>query len=222
MKQRQGPDFIALSEKGTREAERHLSQSDEIMARLVSDHGPCPLAEREFRPFHTLVRAIIGQQLSAKAADSITRRISQIIPAPFRPDSLLSISGETLRSAGLSTPKTRYLFELATRITEGHLNFDELANSPDESVIMVLTALPGIGRWTAEMFLIFGLKRPDVLASDDAGLQRATRMLYSGPAESALLERVSSAWRPYRSVASWYLWQYLDAGGRSGQSNRPT
>lgn len=216
MKSCLGPDFYEcpLCKKTTRKAEKHLSQSDPIMARLVSDHGPCSLPEREFRPFCTLVRSIISQQLSSKAADSIRRRVSEIVSEPFEPDGFLSVPVEALKSTGLSAPKARYIHGLATHISEGLLDFEGLTNSPDECVIKALTALPGIGRWTAEMFLIFGLKRPDVLALGDAGLQRAAKMIYGGSDGSAPLEHVSNAWRPYRSVASWYLWEYLDADGR--------
>lgn len=200
-----------LSEKTTYEAERHLSQSDKIMARLVSNYGTCPLAGRESRPFHTLATAIISQQLSAKAADTIKHRVSQIVSSPFCPDAFLSVPIDTLRSAGLSSRKARYIRELAEQITTGRLNFNELVNQPDEDVIFSLTKLSGIGRWTAEMFLIFGFKRQDVISLGDAGLQRAVKMLYGDSEEPGLLERVSSAWRPFRSVASWYLWKHLDS-----------
>lgn len=196
-----------------REAERHLSQADEVMASLVADYGPCPLAEREFRPFHTLARSIISQQLSAKAADTIERRVSQIIPTPFGPDEILTVPVERLREAGLSSRKAGFIRQLAEHVTRGRLNFDELAGYPDESVIVALMELPGIGQWTAEMFLIFGLKRPDVLALGDAGLRRAAKMLYQDSDENGLLERVSVTWRPYRSIASWYLWRHLDVVG---------
>jgi DNA-3-methyladenine glycosylase II len=191
------------------EAERHLRQSDEIMDRLVSAYGPCPLAKRDYLPFHTLTRAIISQQLSARAAGTIERRLFKLV-STFNPHSFLSVPIDTLRTAGLSAAKARYILELAERVADGRLNFDELMDHPDESVIITLTALPGIGRWTAEMFLIFGLRRPDVLALGDAGLRRAAKMLYEDTGESGLLERVSIAWRPYRSVASWYLWKHLD------------
>jgi DNA-3-methyladenine glycosylase II len=159
------------------------------------------------------VRSIISQQLSAKAANTIERRVSQIIPAPFSPDEILTVPIESLRGAGLSTRKARFIRQLAEHVTTGRLNFDELADYPDESVIVALMELPGIGRWTAEMFLIFGLKRPDVLALGDAGLRRAAKVLYQDSDENGLLERVSGAWRPYRSVASWYLWKHLDVVG---------
>ena len=107
----------------------------------------------------------------------------------------------------VSAAKSRYIVELAQRVTDGRLDFDALLSQTDDAVIDALTELPGIGRWTAEMFLIFSLKRPDVLALGDAGLQRAARDLYG---EDADLESIGQSWRPYRSVASWYLWRHLD------------
>lgn len=196
-----------LSEQTIVAAEQHLSQSCAIMARLVGAHGRCPIAERDLRPFQTLAGSIISQQLSVKAADTIERRVLEIVPS-FTPDGFLSVAFDALRGAGLSTAKTRYIIELAHRVNDGRLDFNALAQQPDEDVIAALVELPGIGRWTAEMFLIFGLKRPNVLALGDAGLQRATRLLYGADAE---LEAVGGAWQPYRSVASWYLWRHLDA-----------
>lgn len=177
------------------------------MARLVVAHGRCRLVERDFLPFQTLAGSIISQQLSVKAADTIKRRVLEIVPS-FTPEGFLSVSFEALRGAGLSTPKIRYIVELSHRVNDGRLHFDALARQPDDDVIAALAALPGIGRWTAEMFLIFGLKRPNVLALGDAGLQRAARLLYG---EDAELEIISRAWQPYCSVASWYLWRHLDA-----------
>ena len=195
-----------LTVKVVREAERYLSLSSKVMAQLVTTHGTCQLAKRKFRPFHTLTTAIISQQLSAKASDTIERRIKEVVPT-FCPSEFLAVPFELLRKAGLSTAKVRYIKELATRVNGGRLNFDTLRQQPDDNVIATLTELPGIGRWTAEMFLIFGLKRPDVLSIGDAGLQRATRLLYGDNAE---LKSVGQAWKPYRSVASWYLWRHLD------------
>jgi DNA-3-methyladenine glycosylase II len=187
--------------------EQHLSQSCVIMAGLVVTHGRCTIIARDFRPFQTLAGSIISQQLSAKAADTIKRRLSEIVPK-FTPEGFLSASVEALRGAGLSTAKARYIMELGKRINDGRLDFDALAQRADEDVISALVELPGIGRWTAEMFLIFGLKRPNVLALGDAGLQRAARLLYGLDAE---LKIVGRAWQPYCSVASWYLWRHLDA-----------
>lgn len=205
------PKLRILTEKGVREAERYLRKSDAVMARLVSDYGACPLAKREYRPFHVLTSAIISQQLSAKAADTIKRRVSQIVSSPFRPDGYLAARTSALRNAGLSQAKARYIRELAERVSDGRLCFDNLKSENDEAVISALIELPGIGRWTAEMFLIFGLKRPDVLSLNDAGLQRAAKMLYCVTKDGNIsLERVGQNWAPHRSVASWYLWKHLD------------
>ena len=204
---------LFLDKTLTQKAEKHLSRADTVMKRLVKSHGPCPLAVREYRPFDTLVGSIIGQQLSAKAADTIKGRIIGIVGTPFKPTEILRASVDALRAAGLSGAKVRYVVELAERVNDGRLSFDSLESEESESVISRLTEIPGVGRWTAEMFLIFGLKRPDVLAVHDAGLQRAARLLYVTPHRSTrILEEVSESWRPYRSVASWYLWQHLDNG----------
>ena len=177
------------------------------MAQLVVAHGPCAIPVRELLPFKTLVTSIIGQQLSAKAADTIERRVLDIVPS-FTPDRFLAVPLDALRGAGLSSAKARYIIELAQRVSDGRLNFHDLEAMSDKDVIATLVQLPGIGRWTAEMFLIFGLRRPDVLALGDAGLQRAVRLLYG---EKATLDSVGELWRPYQSVASWYLWRHLDA-----------
>jgi DNA-3-methyladenine glycosylase II len=176
------------------------------MARLIAQHGPCSLADREFRPFQTLANSIISQQLSAKAADTIERRVMTIVPG-FTPTGFLSVSTEALRAAGLSSAKARYILELAQRVSDGRLNLKAMQHAPDAAVIAALVELPGIGQWTAEMFLIFGLRRPDVLSLGDAGLQRAARMLFG---DDARLEHVGQSWRPFCSVASWYLWRHLD------------
>lgn len=204
----------ALDRLLTKRAQQHLCRTDPVMSRLVKTHGPCPLAMRKYQPFDTLVGSIVSQQLSAKAASTIKARISEIVGAPFTPSELLSVKTEHLRAAGLSGSKIRYVRELAQRVVSGRLLFDDLELQESELVIAKLVEIPGIGRWTAEMFLIFGLKRPDVLAIHDAGLQRAARLLYGGGSRiDMILEEVSEAWRPYRSVASWYLWRHLDSGG---------
>ncbi len=196
-----------LSAKVIREAEKHLRRSCKIMAGLVTRHGSCQLVHRKTSPFYTLAISIISQQLSKKAAQTIRNRVMDIVPT-FSPDCFMDISIDTLRSTGLSSAKARYILELAKRVNDGRLNFDEIVQLSDEDAIGTLIDLPGIGRWTAEMFLIFGLKRPDVLALGDAGLQRSARLLYG---ESVQLENLGQLWRPFRSVASWYLWRHLDA-----------
>jgi DNA-3-methyladenine glycosylase II len=177
------------------------------MKRLVAAHGRCAIIESQLSPFQRLASSVIGQQLSVKAADTIRQRVLKVVPE-FSPSGFLESSVDALRAAGLSSAKTRYILELARRVNDGLLDFGALAQQPDENVIAALVELPGIGRWTAEMFLISVLKRPDVLALGDAGLQRAARLLYGADAK---LEDVGQAWQPYRSVASWYLWRHLDA-----------
>ena len=204
------PKLRLLSAKVICAAERHLSRADRVMARLIVDYGKCPLARRDDSPFHTLVSSIINQQLSSKAADTIKGRLSEIAPMPFRPEDFLNAPIGSLRTAGLSRAKAAYIRNLAEQMTSGALNFDEMAYEEDERVMQALMSLPGIGRWTAEMFLIFGLKRPDVLAIGDAGLRRAARRLYGDKEPAELLTKMGAAWSPYRSVASWYLWRHLD------------
>ena len=197
--------------RAIRKGERHLAGADPVMKRLVARHGPCPLAERAFEPFHMLANSIISQQLSTRAAASIKRRVGELLGVPFQAQRALSLAPQRLRSAGLSKAKTRYIRELAARVGDGRIDFSRIICLDDEGVIEKLIEVPGIGRWTAEMFLLFGLRRLDVLALGDAGLQRAARNLYGkGRTSKTLLPRVAEAWRPYRSVGSWYLWRSLE------------
>jgi DNA-3-methyladenine glycosylase II len=204
-------DKIAV-DAAIRRAERYLSKADPIMQRLIVRHGHCPIAEREFQPFHMLANSIISQQLSTKAAASIKIRVGALVGVPFQIGKVLATTRKHLRGAGLSAAKARYIRELAVHVSDGSLNFEKIISLDDEAVIEKLVIVPGIGRWTAEMFLLFGLKRLDVLALGDAGLQRAARNRYGKKWKSAtLLPRVSENWRPYRSIASWYLWRSLEA-----------
>jgi len=201
------PKSRALSKRTVNAAERWLSRACPVMSQLIVQHGPCSLATGKYEPFKTLVTSIIGQQLSAKAADTIKRRVLAIV-AEFTPAAFLNMQPSVLRDAGLSTAKTRYILELSNRVIDGRLDLAGLTVQPDEAVIAALTDLPGVGRWTAEMFLIFSLRRPDVLSLGDAGLQRATKLLYG---ENVELGSTGEVWRPYRSIASWYLWRHLDS-----------
>src|SRR5690242_11626419 len=142
------------------------------MARLIASHGPCTLDRRPAAPFQILAHSIISQQLSTKAAETIARRVRQAIKGPIGPRRLLAVPAEALRAAGLSGAKARYLAELSRRVVAGELDFAALAAISDEAAIAALTAVPGVGRWTAEMFLIFALQRLDVLSLGDAGLRR--------------------------------------------------
>jgi DNA-3-methyladenine glycosylase II len=189
--------------------EEHLSANCPVMAELVVRYGRCPLPDKTYTPFETLAASIIGQQLSVKAAATIESRVLAVTGGALTPKGILGAVPETLRACGLSNAKVRYIRALAERVAAGAMDFDAMAMEPDnEVVIEALVELPGIGRWTAEMFLIFGLKRLDVLSSGDVGLQRAAR-LHFGEAET--LAALGRRWQPYRSIASWYLWQSLDA-----------
>ena len=206
-----GLDKFAV-DAAIRRAERHLAKTDPIMKRLIARHGHCPIAERKFEPFHMLANSIISQQLSTRAAATIKVRVGVLVGVPFQTSKVLSTDPTKLRGAGLSEAKARYIRELAAHVHDGRLDFDAIIGLDDQSVIEKLVIVPGIGRWTAEMFLLFGLKRLDVLAIGDAGLQRAARNLYGAKRKSeSLLPRVAESWRPYRSIASWYLWRSLEA-----------
>lgn len=198
---------MKLTVERVREAEAYLSNADPVMAVLIDRHGPCPLAERvPDPPYHTLAASIISQQLSVKAADTILRRVVQLAPHPMQPDAVAALAPERLRAAGMSTRKAASVQQIAQRVLDGAFSFEALNALDDETAIARLVELPGVGRWTAQMFLLFGCLRPDILAPGDAGLQRAVRQLYG---ESVDLEGAGNAWRPYASVASWYLWRSL-------------
>jgi DNA-3-methyladenine glycosylase II len=201
-----------LTPKVLRRAEAHLADADPVMAQLIVRHGPCKLgARRVTSPFETLVGSIISQQLSSKAAATIKGRVYALVGAPFEPAAFLAAHAEELRAAGLSGAKARYIRELSKKVAAGAFSFEAVAELDDEAAIAALTELSGIGRWTAEMFLLFHHRRADVLALGDGGLQRAAHLLYArGRKRPNLLARVGESWRPYRSVASWYLWRSLD------------
>ncbi len=165
---------------------------------------------KETSLFHMLTSAIISQQLSVKAADTIQHRVMQATSNPLKPGSFMAAEIERLRSAGLSNSKTTYIRNLVEAMGNG-LTKRRLQSLDDEAAVARLTAIKGIGAWTAEMYLIFGLKRIDVLSLGDAGLQRAARNLYNrGQPREGLLLQIGEAWRPYRSVASWHLWKSLE------------
>lgn len=195
------------------EADRYLETRDRRLARLIAVHGPCTLGSRERSSFHVLCTSIINQQLSLKAADTIQARVMQRVGAghEFTPATLAHADPETLRSAGLSRTKARWLTDIAGRVLDGTFSFERLAVLDDAAAIAALDALPGIGRWTAEMFLIFALGRLDIFALDDVGLRRSLDRLYGKPHDEAAARRRTAKWAPYRSVASWYLWRMVDA-----------
>ena len=195
----------------------HLAASDPIMARLIDERGPLQLTPTD-EYFFTLVDSIASQQLSSKAAATIVGRIRALLPAgePPAPQDVLALPDETLRQAGLSWKKVSYVKDLAERVHSGALDLSHIAQMDDEEIIKALVAVKGIGRWTAEMFLIFSLARPDVMAVDDYGIQVAMKRLYNleDLPKPAAMREIAEPWRPYRSYASLYLWRSLDNSPR--------
>jgi len=193
-------------------ARRILARRDPILRDLMRQHGPCGLADSQHTdPFQALVHSIIFQQLSTKAAATIASRVDALLHGLPTPARVMAASDAQLRSAGLSGQKVGYLRDLSERIADGSLPLDTLEGMPDEEVIAALTCVKGIGRWTAEMFLMFRLHRPDVLPVGDLGIVKAVQRDYrlrTSPSPRWLL-RLGESWRPYRSVACWYLWASL-------------
>jgi DNA-3-methyladenine glycosylase II len=195
-------------------ARRVLMRRDPVLAAAIKAIGPCLMAERQ-RPDHltAMVGSIVSQQLSTKAAATIFGRFKALFPdgTLLSAEGIAALDDLTLRGVGLSGQKVRYLRDLSGRILDGRLRPDELDALSDEDVIARLTEVKGFGRWTAEMFLMFRLHRPDVLPVDDLGIVNAVQRLYKlrKRPDAKRLYKMGEAWRPYRSVASWYLWQSL-------------
>lgn len=189
---------------------RELMRADRVMRRLIPGHGQARLQSRG-DAFQTLARSIVGQQISVSAAQSVWDRLRGLC-SPMVPGTLLGLAPQVLRSAGLSQRKAEYLLDLAGRFEQSLVHPRQWPAMSDEDVIEELVAIRGIGRWTAEMFLIFHLLRPDVLPLDDLGLRRGiSRCYFSGEAVSrSELREVASAWQPWRSVGTWYIWRSLD------------
>ena len=206
----------SLTRAGYRRAERYLAERDRVLGAVIAAHGRCGLAASQREdPFTALVESIVGQQLSAKAAATIYRRVLALLPngGPPAPGPILAVPEADLRAAGLSRAKIAYVRDLAARVRDGDVRLDAIAALEDAAVIAELTRVKGIGRWTAEMFLMFRLHRPDVLPIGDLGIVNAIRRAYAlrKPPSAARLEKIAEPWRPYRSVACWYLWRTLDA-----------
>jgi DNA-3-methyladenine glycosylase II len=199
------------------DGDRHLLGADEVLAALIRERGPIdPATDRRGSrpdPFQALARAIVGQQLSVKAAASIWGKVEEQFGGRTpKPKQLLARDPDELRKAGLSRSKVSFLRDLAERASDGRLKLRRLGELPDEDVIAQLLEVKGIGRWTAEMFLIFHLGRPDVVSTGDLGIRRAVQIAYGmdelpGPTE---LERIAEPWRPHRTLACLYLWRSLD------------
>jgi len=188
-----------------------LMRRDRILKKLIPKHPDIWLTSRG-NPFITLARSIVGQQISVKAAESVWQRLLLECGKRPTPASVQKAGLEKLRAAGLSARKAEYVLDLSTHFSEKRVQPTKWAKMEDEEVIVELTSIRGIGRWTAEMFLIFNLQRPDVLPLDDVGLLNAISLHYfSGEPVSRFEAReVSQAWQPWRTVATWYLWRSLD------------
>jgi len=195
-------------------ARRLLMRRDPVLGKAIKQIGPCLLAERQRKDHLTaLVGAIVSQQLSTKAAATIFGRLAALFAGNVIPghQAIAAIEDQTLRSVGLSSQKVSYLRDLCARLSDGRLVLDELDVLEDEEVIARLVAVKGFGRWTAEMFLMFRLHRPDVLPVGDLGIVNAVQRLYGlrKRPDPKRLMKLGEPWRPYRSVACWYLWQSL-------------
>jgi DNA-3-methyladenine glycosylase II len=191
-------------------AKRALARSDAILAGIIRAHPKIALARRG-EPFFTLARAIVGQQISVKAAQSVWNRLEAALPAVI-PEAVLALDRGALRACGLSERKVEYIADLARHFADGIARVERWPKMDDEDVIAELVRVRGIGRWTAEMFLIFNLLRPDVFPLDDLGLQKAVRLHYFKGRKVSLarMRKLGATWAPWRSVATWYLWRSLD------------
>jgi DNA-3-methyladenine glycosylase II len=204
------PDSVAVRPPYWDAACAELMRADRVMRKLIPQHGQARLHSRG-DAFQTLARSVVGQQISVKAAQSVWERLCALV-GEVTPPGLLRHDVAALRGAGLSQRKTEYLHDLARQFDSGQVHPRQWDEMPDEAIIAELVAIRGIGRWTAEMFLMFHLLRPDVLPLDDIGLQRGISQRYfSGEAVSrSELREVAQAWAPWRSVGTWYIWRSLD------------
>lgn len=200
-------------------AVRHLKKADPALKALIERIGPCLLEPRDDR-FSTLVRAIVGQQISTKAAASIDARLRELAGGPHHPETLRALGETAIRTAGLSGVKARYVINLAEAVASGEVPVDEFDDSwTDEEIVAALVSVKGIGVWTAEMFLMFALNRPDILPVGDLGVRAALRNLH-GLAElpkPGECHALAEHWRPYRTIASWYLWKGLAPPAKPGE-----
>jgi DNA-3-methyladenine glycosylase II len=194
-----------------RKAVNHLKKCDPVLRAIIERVGPCRI-EYSVPEFSSLAEAIVYQQLNGKAALTIFKRFSDMAGDPLTPEGILKLDDEQLRSVGLSKQKSSYLKDLAAKTASGLLDFNNLHELPDEEVIKHLTQVKGIGVWTAHMFLIFSLRRPNVLPTGDYGVQVAVKKHYRKRKlpKPKDIEKIAQAWEPFRSVACWYMWRSLD------------
>ena len=195
-------------------ARRHLAKADPKLAAIIKRVGPCRLhavAPRD--AFEALCMSIASQQLSVKAAATIFGRFCDLFPPDRKPtpERVMTLADDEIRAAGFSRPKVTFIKDLAARVLDGRLDLNGLRKHPDDEVMNQLVAVKGIGRWTAEIFLMFRLGRPDIFPADDLGLMNAVQRAYGlrTRPDAKRLRKMCEAWSPYRSVAAWYLWQSL-------------
>lgn len=193
---------------------RHLQRADPVLARLLARHGPHRFELRTAGShFDAIARAIVSQQLSVRAAATIHARFRELYEAAGgRPEAVARIPEEKLRAAGLSWQKIAYIRDLARHVESGELDLTRIETMTDEELIARLTAVKGVGTWTAQMFLMFRLGRPDVLPTLDLGIQKAIQRAYGLRKRPTVrrMEQLARAWSPYRTIACWYLWRSLD------------
>ena len=206
------PQTLTVEEYAS--ARRVLMRRDPVLGAAIKAIGPCLMAERQRKDhLSALAGSIVSQQLSTKAAATIFGRFVALFPegTPLSASAILALDDAALRGVGFSGQKVRYMRDLCERIVDGRLRLDEIELLDDEAVIERLTEVKGFGRWTAEMFLMFRLHRPDVLPVDDLGIVKAVQKAYGLRKTPSVdrLNRIGEAWRPYRSVACWYLWRSL-------------
>jgi len=194
-----------------RKALNHLKKSDPVLRAIIERVGPCRM-EFDLPEFSSLAEAIVYQQLNGRAAVVIFNRFAALAGEPLTPEGILKLTDEQLRSVGLSKQKSSYLRDLAAKTAAGVLDFSGLHKLTDEEVIQHLTQVKGVGVWTAHMFLMFSMQRPDVLPTGDYGVQVAMRKHYKKRKlpKPKDMEKIAKAWAPYRSVACWYMWRSLD------------
>jgi DNA-3-methyladenine glycosylase II len=194
-----------------RKAINHLKQSDPILAAIIAQVGPYRMGYGD-PTFESIAETILYQQLNGRAAETIMNRFAALAGDPLTPKGILALTDAQMREVGLSRQKTSYLRDLSEKTNSGLLNFSQLNEQPDEEVIKHLTQVKGIGVWTAHMFLMFSLRRPDILPTGDYGIQMAMKKFYRKRKlpKPAVMEKIARPWSPYRSVACWYLWRGLD------------
>jgi len=194
-----------------RQAIHYLRKSDPVLGAIIERVGPCRIEYGE-PTFHSLAEAILYQQLNGKAAVTIFNRFTAVAGNPLTPAGILKLSDAQMRAVGLSRQKTSYLRDLAGKTQAGRLSFEKLCHESDEAVIGQLTQVKGVGLWTAQMFLIFTLRRPNVLPTGDYGIQVAIKRHYRKRQlpNPEVIQKIARPWEPYRSIACWYLWKSMD------------